>query len=267
VSAGVAAGLNLASEKKKTHAIKNQISIGAYLPSTQPMGQCLKACIGDGGHDDKQEGLLRSSGGEYQLSEEGSFSSSVTQVPDSDESNTDYLPPGQNKDAADRRKFNVKKHREGTRQFDIHNRTMSTLGSGNLRSAVALPQDVEPNEWLSVNTIDFYNELSLLCGLVGDEWSAQLKPGEGFPKGFEYRWADGKKIKKPIRCSSSEYVQYVMQWVEEQLENKSLFPSEGTGSTHDYPANFRSTMKKIVTRLFRVYGTHSLDAVLLESLF
>ena len=125
---------------------------------------------------------------------------------------------------------------------------MTTLGSGNLRTAVALPQDVEPNEWLSVNTIDFYNELSLLCGLVGEAWSTQLKPGEGFPKGFEYRWADGKTIKKPVRCSSSEYVDYVMRWVEEQLENSSLFPPQGAGTTHEYPPKFRSSMKKILTR-------------------
>jgi MOB kinase activator 1 len=216
------------------------------------MGQCLKACLSDDGHDDKQEGLLQEG---YQMAEEGSFSSSVVQSNTQDSNSTDYLPPGQQKGDHDyKRRFNVKKHKEGTRQFDIHNRTMSTLGSGNLRQAVSLPQDVEPNEWLSVNTIDFYNELSLLCGLVGEAWNAQLKPGEGFPKGFEYRWADGKTIKKPIRCSSSEYVDYVMQWVEEQLTNASLFPAEGTGTTHEYPANFRSAMKKIVTRLFRVYG-------------
>jgi MOB kinase activator 1 len=52
--------------------------------------------------------------------------------------------------------------------------------------------------------------------------------GEGFPKGYEYRWADGFIIKTPIRCTPSEYTTFVLEWVEEQLDNKSLFP-EGSG--------------------------------------
>lgn len=33
-----------------------------------------------------------------------------------------------------------------------------TLGSGNLQLAVELPAGEDLNEWLAVNTIDFYNE-------------------------------------------------------------------------------------------------------------
>lgn len=33
-----------------------------------------------------------------------------------------------------------------------------TLGSGNMQLAVELPAGEDLNEWLAVNTVDFYNE-------------------------------------------------------------------------------------------------------------
>lgn len=49
-------------------------------------------------------------------------------------------------------------HRPGTRQFLLHQRAENTLGSGNLRSAVALPDGEDLNEWLAVKTVDLFNE-------------------------------------------------------------------------------------------------------------
>jgi hypothetical protein len=41
-----------------------------------------------------------------------------------------------------------------------------TLGSGNMSHAVELPSGEELNEWLAVNTIEFYNEISILYGTL-----------------------------------------------------------------------------------------------------
>lgn len=41
-----------------------------------------------------------------------------------------------------------------------------TLGSGNMSLAVELPNGEELNEWLAVNTIEFYNEISILYGAL-----------------------------------------------------------------------------------------------------
>jgi MOB kinase activator 1 len=41
-----------------------------------------------------------------------------------------------------------------------------TLGSGNMSLAVELPNGEELNEWLAVNTIEFYNEISILYGTL-----------------------------------------------------------------------------------------------------
>ena len=45
----------------------------------------------------------------------------------------------------------------------------ATLGSGNLREAVLLPPGEDLNEWLAVNTVDFYNAISMLYATLGRE--------------------------------------------------------------------------------------------------
>lgn len=42
----------------------------------------------------------------------------------------------------------------------------ATLGSGNIREAVRLPPGEDLCEWLAVNTVDFYNALSVLYGTL-----------------------------------------------------------------------------------------------------
>jgi hypothetical protein len=42
---------------------------------------------------------------------------------------------------------------------------------------------------------------------------------------YEYLWADGDTIKKPIRVSAPEYVDYLMTWVQSILDDESIFPS------------------------------------------
>lgn len=48
---------------------------------------------------------------------------------------------------------------------------------------------------------------------------------------YEYRWADGVQIKKPIEVSAPKYVEYLMDWIEVQLDDESIFPQKlGTTS-------------------------------------
>lgn len=43
---------------------------------------------------------------------------------------------------------------------------------------------------------------------------------------YEYHWADGTVIKKPIKCSAPRYTDYLMSWVQDQLDDETLFPSK-----------------------------------------
>jgi len=143
----------------------------------------------------------------------------------------------------------VKKHATAKRST-LSAYTKATLGSGNLSSAVKVPIDEDKMEWLAANTVDFFNEVSLLYGLVLDDADRYKKPGEGFPPGFEYRWASAKG-KKPQRCSSPEYVEFVMVWVEDQVNNESIFPVQ---ESQPFPDEFFNYVKAIFKRLFRVFA-------------
>lgn len=68
---------------------------------------------------------------------------------------------------------------------------------------------------------------------------------------YEYRWADGVKVKKPIECSAPKYVDYLLEWVELQVDDEALFP-QAPGAP--FPKNFPDVVRKIFTRLFRVYA-------------
>jgi len=50
----------------------------------------------------------------------------------------------------------VKKHKDGSKKHKLSEYAKATLGSGNMRNAVVLPQGEDLNEWLAVNTVDFF---------------------------------------------------------------------------------------------------------------
>ncbi|KAL0447703.1 UNVERIFIED_CONTAM: MOB kinase activator-like 1A [Sesamum latifolium] len=127
----------------------------------------------------------------------------------------------------------------------------ATLGSGNLREAVRLPPGEDINEWLAVNTVDFFNQVNLLYGTLTEFCTPENCPTMSAGPKYEYRWADGVQIKKPIEVSAPKYVEYLMDWIETQLDDESIFPQR-LGAP--FPSNFRDVVKTIFKRLFRVYA-------------
>ncbi|KAL0426796.1 UNVERIFIED_CONTAM: MOB kinase activator-like 1A [Sesamum latifolium] len=125
----------------------------------------------------------------------------------------------------------------------------ATLGSGNLREAVRLPPGEDLNEWLAVNTVDFFNQVNLLYGTLTEFCTSSSCPTMSAGPKYEYRWADGITIKKPIEVSAPKYVEYLMDWIEAQLDNESIFPKSAP-----FPPNFQDVVKTILKRLFRVYA-------------
>lgn len=57
---------------------------------------------------------------------------------------------------------------------------------------------------------------SLKCDVIWLVWVLLFR--------YEYRWADGVQIKKPIEVSAPKYVEYLMDWIEGQLDDESIFP-------------------------------------------
>ena len=139
----------------------------------------------------------------------------------------------------------------GTNQYKLQQYMLKTLGAGNLRDAVVLPPNEDMNEWIAVNSVDFFNQTNLLYETIAELCTEKTCPIMRAGPNFEYHWADGYSIKKPIKCSAPRYIDYLMTWAEQQLENEELFPSK---RGVPFPKNFVNIAKKILKRLFRVYA-------------
>ncbi len=144
-----------------------------------------------------------------------------------------------------------KKITKNSRGYGLKQIAQMTLGSGNIDLAVELPKGEDLNEWLAVNTIEFYNDINLLYGMLIEFCTKKSCPVMSAGPKYEYLWADGTNVKAPLKVSASEYIEYLMTWVENQLNNESIFPSViGV----PFPKNFLQIIKIIFKRLFRVYA-------------
>lgn len=132
--------------------------------------------------------------------------------------------------------------------------------------AVTLPQGENLNEWLAVNTIEFFNEISLIFGCLTEFCTKKNCPTMSAGPRFEYLWADGSKLTKPMKVSAAQYIDFLMTWVENQIQNEALFPSE-VGVK--FPNHFLKIVKTIFKRLFRIYAHiyhhHFNDIIFLEA--
>ncbi|CAD5116896.1 DgyrCDS5739 [Dimorphilus gyrociliatus] len=136
-------------------------------------------------------------------------------------------------------------------QFEMMKHATSTLGSGNLREAVKLPEGEDINEWVAANTLDFFNQINMLYGTLTEYCTDNTCPVMRAGAKYEYHWADGQTVKKPIKCSAPKYIDFLMTWVQEQLDDEALFPSKiGV----PFPKNFLVIAKTVLKRLFRVYA-------------
>lgn len=125
------------------------------------------------------------------------------------------------------------------------------MGSGNLRLAVRLPEGEDTNEWLAVHAVDFFNHLNMLYGTVTEFCTPQECPIMSAGPRYEYLWEDGIKYKRPTKLPAPEYVDALMNWAQNILDDETIFPNKiGV----PFPRNFRETVRTIVRRLFRVYA-------------
>jgi MOB kinase activator 1 len=132
--------------------------------------------------------------------------------------------------------FKPKKGQATGRREELHKYAQATLGSGDMRAAVALPPATDENEWLAVHTVDFYNEasvsdedcfkllflvacastllgddvgsLQLLFGTVVDFCTPESCPTMNAGPKYEYLW--GEAGSKPVRVPAREYVDLLM---------------------------------------------------------
>ncbi|CAL4939898.1 unnamed protein product [Urochloa decumbens] len=139
----------------------------------------------------------------------------------------------------------------GSKGVQLKQHIDSTLGQGDLREAVRLPVGEDLNEWLAVHTVDFFNNVNILYTTLMEDCTPDTCSIMSAGPKYGYRWADGVKIKIPITVSAPMYVEYLMDWIEAQLDDGAIFPQHFEAP---FPPNFRDVVKTILKRLFRVYA-------------
>lgn len=134
---------------------------------------------------------------------------------------------------------------KGTK-VQLHIFQKNTLENGDLITAIRCPSGTDLDDWISLHVVDFYNEASLIYGLVVDECTCvSMTAGPS----FEYLWSnDASKV--PIRITAHEYVDKLLNWYSTLLDDQSIFPSTTIG----YPKSFRKTVHNMLRRIFRVYA-------------
>lgn len=136
-------------------------------------------------------------------------------------------------------------------RFQLSSYAEATLGSGNLKLAVLLPEGEDVNEWVACNAVDFYNQVNMLYGTIQDYCTKEQCPVMNAGKKVEYYWADESNARRPIRLPAPEYCDKLFNWIQEQLDDESIFPSR---IGEPFPKNFANVAKTIFRRLFRVYA-------------
>ena len=65
-----------------------------------------------------------------------------------------------------------------------------------------------------LKTIEVYNEINLLYGVLAEFCTVETCPLMSAGPKYEYLWADGANVKTPLKVSASEYIDFLMTWVE-----------------------------------------------------
>ena len=73
--------------------------------------------------------------------------------------------------------------------------------------AVQLPAGENLCEWLSANTIDFFNQVNLLYGAVSDFCTPASCPTMSAGPSYEYLWQGGPGYAKPTAVPAQKYVE------------------------------------------------------------
>merc|ERR1711953_1059444 len=90
----------------------------------------------------------------------------------------------------------------------------NTLGYGNLRCTVALPEGEDLNEWIAYHISDFYKQTSMLYGAILPKCTTSKCPTMSAGKHC-YLWQVSGSPPKPL--PAAEYVDNLMTWINELL--------------------------------------------------
>jgi len=125
----------------------------------------------------------------------------------------------------------------------------AALVKGSFKTIVRLPNYVDVNEWVAVNIYEFYNNLNLFYGVLAESCTSHSCPTMSAGPALDYRWIDQNR--KQVKLPAPTYIDYVMSWVQQTLDNPKDFP---TKISADFAPTFPTTAKHIYRQLLRVFA-------------
>lgn len=141
-------------------------------------------------------------------------------------------------------------NRTNSRMGNMKKMAYNTLRLGELVTAVELPEGEDLFEWLAVNVIEFYNDVSMIYQCLTEFCTKQSCPTMNAGHRYEFRWASENGA-GPIKSSAPEYIENLMDWMDKELSNEELFPCK---PGVPFPPHFKDRVKQMFKRLFRVYA-------------
>jgi MOB kinase activator 1 len=144
----------------------------------------------------------------------------------------------------------IKEWAGNSKRAALKQHQMATLGLGDFRLAVKLPEGEDINEWYALNVVDFWNQISMLYSTCSEFCTDLTCPVMCAGPGYKYLWQENRKS-KPIQLSAPAYIGTLMDWVDAQFHEETIFPSE---MKNPFPKNFEQIVKDIMKRLFRIYA-------------
>jgi len=160
------------------------------------------------------------------------------------------------------KKGTIKLGKNTIQERHVNRRVYKELDDRDLREIVELPNGENLDEWLAVNTVDFFNQINMLYGTLVESCTVENCDLMNAGPKYEYNWTEGGTRTKKL--PAPEYMENLMNWIQNLLDNTSIFPSEAD----PFPKNFKKIVKKIFSRLFRVYAhiyhSHFSEVIALE---
>jgi len=118
-------------------------------------------------------------------------------------------------------------------------------------SSVEVPEGEVLEDWLACHVINFFNETNQFYASLVEEGlcTQQTCPVMCAGDQATYYWMGYRGKKKKV--SALEYMDLLMSWIEDTLDNPEIFPPD---ENTPFPDDFSSILSDIFRRLLRVYA-------------
>lgn len=125
----------------------------------------------------------------------------------------------------------------------------TALVKGSFATIVVLPKYIEHGEWMALNVFEFFTYLNHFYSVISEGCTNASCPSMSAGPGLDYTWLDQNR--KQMRLPASQYIDYVLAWINNRINEEQLFPTKAGTS---FSAQFLPTVKAIYKQMFRIFA-------------